>query len=134
MSIKSVHFTCKMLTYLYTDHKPLINIFTGHTSNEKVNIRGLEAAAILRRDKVKYIKGIATILANLLSRFKAVGIYHDIDVNNHQQEFSTSFEPLPSVELVPHTLLEVNEVVITFDIERLSQAYDTLHYSPTTQT
>ena len=34
------------------------------------------------------------MLAELVSRLKAVGIYHDIDSNGHQQEFSTPFEPL----------------------------------------
>ena len=33
-----------------------------------------------------------------------------------------------------HTPVEMNEVVIVPDIERLVQAYDTLHDSPTEQT
>ena len=33
-----------------------------------------------------------------------------------------------------HTPLEVNEVVITPDTERLAQAYDALHDHPTAQT
>ena len=43
--------------------------------------------------------------------------------------FSTPFEPLPPDEPVTHTAVEVNEIVITPDIERLAQAYDTLHDS-----
>ena len=70
----------------------------------------------------------------MVTRFKAVGIYHVIDSNDHQQEFSTPFEPLPPVVPVTHTSLEVNKVLITPDIERLMQAYDTLHNPPTAQT
>ena len=44
------------------------------------------------------------------------------------------FEPLPLVKPVTHTPLEGNEVVITSDIERLTQAYYTLHDPPTVQT
>ena len=47
---------------------------------------------------------------------------------------STPFEPLPPVEPVTHTLLEVNEIVITPDIEKLAQNYDTLHDLPKEQT
>ena len=75
-------------------------IFTGH--NDKCNIWGLKPADIPRRVKVKHIKGIANILADLVSRLKVVGLYHDIDLNDHQQEFSTPFEPLPHVEPVMH--------------------------------
>ena len=70
----------------------------------------------------------------MVSRLKAVDIYHDIDSDDHQQEFSTPFEPLLPVEPVTHTLLEVNEVVIMPDIERLMQDYNTLHDPPTAQT
>ena len=44
------------------------------------------------------------------------------------------FEPLPPVEPATHTLLEVNEVFITPNIEKLTQTYDTLHDLPTGQT
>ena len=44
-----------------------------------------------------------------------------------------SFEPLPPVEPATHALLEVNEVFIVPDIERLTQTYDTLHDLPTGQ-
>ena len=70
----------------------------------------------------------------MVSRLKAVGIYHDIDSNGQQQEFSTPFEPLSLVEPVTHTPLELNEVVITPDIKRLTQAYDTLQHPSTAQT
>ena len=42
-----------------------------------------------------------------------------------QQPYLEEFEPLPPVEPVTHTLLEVNEVVITLDIRKLVQAYNT---------
>ena len=83
----------------------------------KCNIWDLEAAAIPRRVKVPHIKGIANILADSVFRLKAVGIYHDIYPDDYQQEFSTPFEPLPSVESVTLTPVEVNEVVIMPDIE-----------------
>ena len=37
---------------------------------------------------------------------------------DHQQEFSTPFEPLPLVKPVTHTPLEVNEIVIPPDIRK----------------
>ena len=101
--------------------------------NDKCNIWGSEAAAIPRKVKVQHKKRIVNILADSVSRLTAVGIYHDIDSNDHEQEFSTPFKPLPPVEPVIHTLLEVNDAVINSDIERLMQAYDTLNDPPTAQ-
>ena len=72
-----------------SDPKPLLNTFTGHTDNNKCNILGLQAVAIPRTVKVQHIKGIANILADSVSKLKAVGLYHDIDLKGHQQEFST---------------------------------------------
>ena len=118
----------------HSHHKPLLKIVTGHADDDKCNIWCLEATAIPRRVNVQHIKGIANVLANLVSRLKAVGLYHDIDLNDHQQEFSTPFEPLPPVELVTHTPFEVNDVLIAPDIERLRLIYNTLHNSTTVQT
>ena len=133
MSIKKCSFYLQNADLLVcSDHKPLQENFTGHTDNDKYNIRGLDTAAIPRRVKVQHIKGIANILADLVSRLKAVGIYHDSD--DHQQQFSTPFEPLPPVESVTHTSLEVNEVVIMPDVNRFMQAYDTWDDSPTVLT
>ena len=84
-------------------------IFTGHTDNDKCNIWSLEVATILRRVKVQHIKRIANVLADSVSRLRAVGLYHDIDLKDHQQEFSIPFEPLPPVKPVTHTPLEVND-------------------------
>ena len=93
-----------------------------------------KSAAIPRRVKVQHINGITNVLTNSVSRLQAVGLYCDFDLIDHQQEFSTPFEPLCPVEPVTHTPLEVNEAFITPDIERLTQAYITLHNSPTAQT
>ena len=101
---------------------------------KNVNIWGLEAAAIPRRVKALYIKGIANVLTDSVSRLKSVGPYHDTDSNNQQQEFSTHFEPISPVEPVMDTPLEVNEAFISPDIESIVQTYDTLHDSPTAQT
>ena len=46
-------------------------------------------------------------------RLRAVGLYHGLDFKDHQQEFSAPFEPLPPVE--------VNEIFIAPDIEKLTQ-------------
>ena len=124
----------KCQTTLHSDHKPVLTFFIGHTDNDKFNIYGLKAAAIPRIVKVQHIKGIANVFADPVSSLKAVGLYHDISSIDHQQEFSTSFEPLPPVEPVTHTPIEVHEVFITPDIEGLAQMYDTLHDSPTAQT
>ena len=49
MSIKKCAFYLQNTNLLvHSDHKPLLNIFTGHTNNEKCNTWGLEAAAIPR--------------------------------------------------------------------------------------
>ena len=70
----------------------------------------------------------------MVSRFKALGNYHDIDSDDHQQEFSTPFEPLPPVEPGTNTPVELNEVIMAPDIEGLTQAYDTLDNPLTEQT
>ena len=121
--------TCTIISQTATQF-----LFTGHTNYGKCNIWSLETAAIPRRVKVHHITGIANILAVSVSRIKAVGICHDIDSDDNQQEFSTPFELLPPVEPVTHTPVEVNEVIIASHIERLTQAYDTLHDPPNEQT
>ena len=94
MSIKKCLFYLQNTDHIvYSDHKLLLKIFKRHTDNDRCNIWGLEAAAIPRRVKVEHIKGKSNIFAEAVSRLKAVGIYHDIDSNDHQQEFSTPFEP-----------------------------------------
>ena len=96
--------------------------FTGHIDNDKCNTLNLEA------------KGIANVHADSVSGLKAVGLYHDIDSKDHKQEFSTPFEPLPPVEPVTYMTLEMNEVFIAPDIEKLMQTYDILHGILTGQT
>ena len=102
---------------VHSDHKPLLKIFTRHTSNDKCNTRSLEAAAIPRHVKVQHIKGIANVLVDSMSQLIAVGLYHALDFKDHQQEFSVLFKPLPPIELMTHTPPEVNKVFITPDIE-----------------
>ena len=62
-----------------------------------------------------------------MSRLRAVGLYHDLDFKDHQQEFSAPFEPLPPVQPVTHMPLDVNEVFIAPNIEKLMQNYAALH-------
>ena len=63
-----------------------------------------------------------------------MGLYHDIDFNDHQQEFSTPFEPLPPAELATHMPLAVNEIFIALDIEKLMQNVNAFNGLPTVQT
>ena len=95
---------------------------------------GLRCSTHTQKSQGSTYKRIANILADSVSRLKAVGICHDIDPNDYQQELSTPFKPQPPVEPVANTPVEVNEVVIVPDIEKCTQAYDTLHYSPTERT
>ena len=66
-------------------HKPLLKMFTGHPDNDKCNAWDLEAAPIHRHVKVQHIKGITNVLADYVSRLRAVDIYHDTDLKDHQQ-------------------------------------------------
>ena len=50
--------------------------YNSNTNNKKCNTLGLEAMTILRHVKVQHIKGIANILAESVSRLRAVGLYH----------------------------------------------------------
>ena len=68
-----------------------------------------------------------------MSRLRAVGLYHDLDFKDHQQEFSTLFELLLPAEEMPHMPIEDNKIFITPVIEKLMQNYDTLHNLPTAQ-
>ena len=53
MSMKKCSFYLQNADLLvHLDNKPLLNIFTGHTDNEKCNTWGLEAGAISRHVKV----------------------------------------------------------------------------------
>ena len=78
--------------------------------------------------------GIVSVLSDSVSKLRAVGSYHDIDLKGHQQEFSVPFEPLPPVEPATCMPLEMNEVFIVPNVEKLAQTYDTLHNVPTGQT
>ena len=63
-----------------------------------------------RHVKVQHIKGIASVLADSVSRLRAVGFYHDLNSKDHQQEYSSPIEPLPAVEQVTHIPIQVNEI------------------------
>ena len=119
---------------MHSDHKPLLKRFTGHPDSKKCNTLGLEAAAIPRHAKVEHIKGIANVLAVSASKLRAVGLYHDLNTKDHQQEFISPFEPWSPVEQVTDMPIQVNEIFIAPDIEKLATNYDTLHDLPTVQT
>ena len=128
MSIKKCSFYLQNADLLvHSDHKPLLKNFPRHTDNDKCNTWGLEVAAFPRRVKVQHIKGIANTLANLVSRLRAVGLYHDIDSEDYQQELSVQFELLLPVEPTTHTPLEVSEVLIAPNIKNFMPTYDELH-------
>ena len=134
MSIKKCSFYLQNADLLmHSDHKPLVKIFTGHTDNEKCNTWGLEATAIPRHVKVQDIKGIANVLDDSASRLRAIGLYHDLNSMDHQQEFSSPFESLSPVQQATYTPIQVNEIFIAPDIEKLAANYDALHDLPTVQ-
>ena len=85
MSIKKCSFYLQNSDLLVcSDHKPFLKIFTGNTNNEKCNTCGLEATTVPRHVKVLHIKGIAIILADFVSRLRAVGLYHDLNFKDSQ--------------------------------------------------
>ena len=112
---------------------PLLKIPMGHTDNEKCNTWSIEATATPRCVKVQHIKGIANVLSDSLSRLRAVGLYHDLNSKDGQQEFSSPFEPLPPVEQATHMPIEVNEIFIEPGIEKQTKNYDALADLPTVQ-
>ena len=116
-----------------SDHKPLLKIFTDHTDNKKCNTWGLEAVAIPKHVKVQHFKGIDSVIADSVSRLRVVGLHHNLDSKDHQQEFKLPFEPLPPVEQATHMPIQVNEIFIAPDIEKLTTNYDALHDLPTVQ-
>ena len=74
---------------------------------------------------MQHIKGIANILADSVSRLRAVGLYHELDFKDGQQDLSTSFKPSTpcwAINPYPHRSLEI---FIKPNIENLMQNYDT---------
>ena len=59
---------------------------------------------------------------------------HDLNSKDQKEEFSSPFEPLSPVEQVTHVLIQVNEIFIVPDVEKLAQDYDALQDLPTVQT
>ena len=116
-----------------SDHKPLLKIITGNTTNEKCNTWGLKAATIPRHFKVQHIKGIANILAESVSRLRAVGLYHDLDFKDNLEELRIPFKPLPPVEQATHIPVEVHKIFMKPDIENLTPNYDTQNNLPAIQ-
>ena len=122
MSIKTCSFYLQNADLLVcSHHKPLLKIFSGDTNNKKCNTWCIEAAAIPRHVKDQSVKGIANVLADSVSTLRAVGLYHDLNSKDHQQELSSPFEPLPPVEKVTHMAIELNEIFIAPDIENLTK-------------
>ena len=68
-----------------------------------------------------------------MSRLRAVGLFHDLNSKDSQQEFRSPFEPLAPVEQVTHMPIWVNEISIAPEIEKLAKNYDVLHDLPTVQ-
>ena len=69
-----------------------------------------------------------------MSRLRAVGLYHDLNSKNHQQDFSSPFGPLCPVEQVTHLAIQVNKIFVAPYIEKLATDYDALPDLPTVQT
>ena len=68
-----------------------------------------------------------------MSRLRAVGLYHNLDFKDGQQELKPSFQPLPPVEQSTHTPIEVQEIFITPNIENLAENYNIQNTLPVTQ-
>ena len=96
---------------VHFNHKQSLKIFTGHTDNEICKTWGLEATSVPRCVKVQHIKGIANVLVDPVSRLRAVDLYLDIESKDHQQELSSPFELLPSVEQVTHMKKKIHQYV-----------------------
>ena len=96
-------------------------MFTGNTDNEKCNSWGLETPTIPRCVTVHHIKGIANILADSLSRLKAVELYHNLDFQNSQPKLWTPFEPLLPMQQTNHTPIIVHEIFIKPNVETLAK-------------
>ena len=120
---KMVIYLCKSVLSVQSDNKPLLKIFTDNTDKEKCNTWDLEAATIPKRLKVQHIKNIAIILADSVSRLKAVGLYHDLDFQNSQPELGTTFETLPPMEQATHTPVTVHKISIEPNVKTLAKQF-----------
>ena len=98
-------------------------MFTGNTNNEKCNTYGLEATTIPWHVKVQHIKGIANILADSVSRLRAVGLYYDLDFQNSQSELGMTFEPSLPYRASNSYTYSSTQIFIKPDIETLAQNY-----------
>ena len=113
MSIKKCSFyLCNSDVLACSDHIPLQKIFSGNTDNKECNTWDLEAATIPRHVELKHIKCIANILADSVSRLKAVGLYHDLGFQKGQPDLGSPFEPLPPVKQTMCSPLELSEMSV----------------------
>ena len=68
-----------------------------------------------------------------VSRLRAVGLYHDLELTDNLQEVGKPFEPLPRIWQSTHTPTDIQEFFIKPDIENLIQNYDTHNSLPAIQ-
>ena len=86
----------------------------------------------IKLSNCSFFKEQINYLDHLVSGMSTLPVTHSNEAL--MKIFSTPFEPLPLIEPVTNTPLEVKKVVITPNTERLVQAYDILHDPPTAQT
>ena len=77
---------------------------------------------------MQHIKGIANILADSVSKLRAVDLYHNLDFKDGQQELGTLFKPLHPVEQSTHAPIDVQDIFVKPDRENLMQNYDALQH------
>ena len=108
--------------------------FTGSMDNEKCNTWDIEVTTIPRHVKLQHIYGIANTSADSVPRLKAVGIYHDLDLQKSQPDSGTPFELLPTIEWAIHLPRVVHEISIENNLETLEKQVTTsqtdYHYLP----
>ena len=66
--------------------------------------------------------GVANILADSVSRLKAVGLYHDLDLQNSQLELGRLLDPLSPTEQTIYTPIIVHRVFVKPDVETLEKS------------
>ena len=93
----------------------------GNAGDEGCRALGLEAAAVTRCVKVQHIGGMADILADYVSRLRAVGHCYDLNFKDNLQDLRAPFGPLPLTGQSTHTPVEVHEIFIKPNMENLVQ-------------
>ena len=64
-----------------------------------------------------------------MSRLRALGLYHDLDFKDGQQELGTPFKPMLPVEQITHTPIEVHELFVKPDIANLQYTKNLTSYT-----